>query len=467
MIPLSGSFWGRCAPFGAAKTLAAPENCFLLLALVFGSLYFWAVPPFQSPDEIGHFLSAYHVSEGGLLPEGKDAKGPFAFVPTAVRDFSKFNEYLPFHPRKRQDRGDFQNQFRMEMDVGDRVKINVNTYSPPQYGAQALGMAAARFVFNQPISLYYAGRLSNFLFWLLAIYSAIRISPVLKWPFFLLALLPMSLFQAVSVSPDAFAIACSFLLAAQIFRIAYGKRRPGWGDWVGIFTTAALLTASKVVFWPMSFLVLLIPWRKAQSPGRYGAMVALTILGSLSAAYGWTLLVPVGVHPAMVAINPGGQLQHILAAPLDYVMVLLRTLFRHWPDYRNMFIGVLGWLDTPLAQPLYQGISWLLLLALVHERRRVTSAPWQRGLAGMILGGITGLIFTAMYIYWTPVGHDFVAGVQGRYFLPFAFLTYLALGIPVRIRKFPWLRQLGLVFPLGMAYVLWDSVQTLVARYHG
>ena len=39
---------------------------------------------------------------------------------------------------------------------------------------------------------------------------------------------------------------------------------------------------------------------------------------------------------------------------------------------------------------------------------------------------LIGLIVTGLYLTWSPLGADIVAGVQGRYFIPVFILTLLA-----------------------------------------
>ena len=47
------------------------EKKYLYIALIFGILFVFIVPPFQSPDEDSHFKKAYQVSKGKLYPEVK------------------------------------------------------------------------------------------------------------------------------------------------------------------------------------------------------------------------------------------------------------------------------------------------------------------------------------------------------------------------------------------------------------
>ena len=47
------------------------EKKYLYIALIFGILFVFIVPPFQSPDEDSHFKKAYQVSKGKFYPEVK------------------------------------------------------------------------------------------------------------------------------------------------------------------------------------------------------------------------------------------------------------------------------------------------------------------------------------------------------------------------------------------------------------
>lgn len=36
-----------------------------------------------------------------------------------------------------------------------------------------------------------------------------------------------------------------------------------------------------------------------------------------------------------------------------------------------------------------------------------------------------GLMFTAIYVNWSPVGNNIIVGIQGRYFLPILFYIFI------------------------------------------
>ena len=49
-----------------------PEYIFILLGILFGTLFIFLVPPFQSPDEPVQFGKAVAISQGQFLSVRKD-----------------------------------------------------------------------------------------------------------------------------------------------------------------------------------------------------------------------------------------------------------------------------------------------------------------------------------------------------------------------------------------------------------
>ena len=59
---------------------------------------------------------------------------------------------------------------------------------------------------------------------------------------------------------------------------------------------------------------------------------------------------------------------------------------------------------------------------------------WVRAASLLAAVAAFGAVHGALYLTWTPIGAEFVQGVQGRYFLPltFGFLNPPMLGICLR-----------------------------------
>ena len=54
------------------KTLFKTENLFLLICLIWGVIFLFINPPFQTPDEFEHFFKMWGFTQGTLRHQIKD-----------------------------------------------------------------------------------------------------------------------------------------------------------------------------------------------------------------------------------------------------------------------------------------------------------------------------------------------------------------------------------------------------------
>jgi uncharacterized membrane protein len=133
--------------------------------------------------------------------------------------------------------------------------------------------------------------------------------------------------------------------------------------------------------------------------------------------------------------------------------------------YWASFIGVLGWLDTPLAGYVYAAFGILLPLLLI-------SSFWGRtirfcGIGHLALGCGALLSLTAMFVIellsWTPFPAEIIDGVQGRYFTPILIVLGYATLSP-RPSSFEGKCALPIVL-LTLSFSIASMVPKLLDRY--
>ncbi len=130
--------------------------------------------------------------------------------------------------------------------------------------------------------------------------------------------------------------------------------------------------------------------------------------------------------PSQDFVEWRGRLHFILGHPLGFLEMLARTLLKNGGEYLEMFVGVLGWLDTVLPEPVWMLYGVVLLLVALLEKDPDIPVPRRAKLvsfAALTLGVLA--IMTAMYLALPPQ-NGVVAGVQGRYFIPLAPLFFLS-----------------------------------------
>ncbi|MHC4783300.1 MAG: DUF2142 domain-containing protein [Planctomycetota bacterium] len=423
----------------SARKCLRPEWLFAGYALLFGVVLIFVNAPFQAPDEGAHFWRAYHVSQGDWISSRKgDAIG--GEIPKSVAAITKTYDYLIGHPDIRVDRGAFGDDFNRPFDAEKKLFMNLffpGLYVPFVYAPQAIGIAVARLCGFSALKMMYAGRLSALLCWIGVLYAAIRITPVFKWVFVLVALLPRSLFQAASLSADGPTNAIAMLLTALILCAIFDPEETlGKGLFWMIILLSVLLSVSKQVYLPLVGLVLLIPagkfngWRKK-------IFFCGCVIGAAVLATGLWSMVIRNLYTPYNGANAPEQLALLMARPWIFPVIAVKSFMVSWVGLFVSFIGVLGFLDVWLP-------NWVFLICIISFF----------------------LIELSMYLTWTQPGAPIVCGVHGRYFIPLAIPALLALFYNRKLAFFNRPILLLAVF-LYLFAVLTASCWALYIRYYG
>ncbi len=450
-----------------SSIFTAPQKAFVTIGLIFGILFLLITPPFQAADEYNHFYRSFQISEGQIIAQ-KHQKGVGGFLPkTLVTTTERVSVGIPFNPKGKQKPENIFSLFNLPLESNNRVFVafpNTAVYSPIPYLPQILGITLGKIIGLSPILLMYVGRICNLLVWLILGYLAIRVTPICKWTFFLLALTPMSLFQAASLSADAVTNGVAFLLIATFLQTALESKKVVTGTQVFIiFLLSVLLALAKQAYFPLVGLFLLIPVEKVGNRKKYVGIFALLFLASVCAIATWSFFSKSTYTILVPDVAPSEQVHFILTHPFDLVGVILRTFCKDGIEYISQFIGKLGWLDTKLP-PLFI-LSYLVMLgfvSLVNHRKYLLISQRQKRILLLTLILNVILIATILYISWTPVGKERILGLQGRYFIPIAPLVFLLLynnKFQVKVRS-------GMIISLYSVFSASLTATILLKRYY-
>lgn len=372
------------------------------VALLFGAAFALLTPPFQVPDEIGHYYRACAIAHGGFFPPVKDLHG-YTAVPIGSREFIS-DRNVPFAP---------------ELAY---VKYPI-VFSPLPFLPQALGCAIGDALHLRPLLTFRLARLTNLICALAIVLLAARIAA--PWLVITPALLPMSLFLFGSLSPDALTIAMTFL--ATTLALA-------GSPWV--IAVVAALALCKPVY-------LLVPLLVFANRRRIGAIVAAVIVAgafvsTLFIKTTWTFLRP--------GVDDRAQLRFTMHHPLQAFIAMAADLLHNSVDRLEQLVGRLGLMTIPI--PTLSVILALALLVAVALFAAPRVSRSQRALAALTAVATIGAVELSLYLSWTAVGAKEVEGVQGRYFIPIVPLILLAISRPSERARWA-----AFVVPIVMAIV--------------
>lgn len=414
------------------------EKKFVYLAIIFGLIIMVLTPPFQAPDENNHFKKAYVISKGNIFPEEQDGKAGF-YLP---------KEMVQYIEEQNSKAGDFEEKFEFkDLYMKERLPAgysgtqfyNFSTASQNPLGhcVQAAGISVGQIFAHildvkDPSVVYqlYFARVFNLLFYVVVIAISIKLTPILKKTFAMIALMPMALFQAATVSYDPVLIALAFFATAIIFDIAFNREvsQVRFRHLIILGGIAYVFYAVKIVYVPLLFLLFIIPKEKWGNK-----KAAIKKIGVLAIAFAFLFLVfkVMTPHLELVTQDNSGALAHeqmiyVIQHPIGYLKIFFHTLNHTRQFLISTTIGTFGLIDTNLYC-VFLG-SYLVILPVVGISEISLDSKHVRLMDRLTVfvstcAPIFGM-FLAMYLLWTStregfgVGASEITGVQGRYFIP-------------------------------------------------
>lgn len=491
-------FFGKIKPL-ILKLKVLPEYAFLGVSMVFGFLMVMVTPPFQVPDEPQHLYRSYQIAELNIFKYHDS-------IPQSLVQLASISNRMKFMAHEKTSKKEILALANIKLNPEKLTTTESPNYIMP-YLPQAFGIFIGKLLHLEPLWLFYLGRVFNLLVSVILIFIAIKTTPVLKWLFFLLSIMPMTIYEMSSLSYDALTISLSFLLIATILNYALNDAKViRVRDILILFLISIILASAKPPYYIIAFSFLIIPvkkfgsWKKfllvfgglavaiivvsqLYSPGRqffekFGnankpasttAMVTLPdnpLPDQLQASLS-EIPLPGRPQPSLLPqlphdpqppkqqnppassnqpetqaqqnqptqqaqpttynpFDPPGQKKFILDNPVRYIGIIFDTFGKFIGLYQISFIGLFGWVDTPLPPFIvYTYLIMLMIIALSSPAKGIKIDFMKKGiLLCVFLAGFV-LVETAMYVYCNLVGSNTITAVQGRYFIAFGPLLFI------------------------------------------
>lgn len=387
-----------------------------LLMLVLGTAYAIVTPPGAVADEAAHLSKVVRIANGVPfgdsgsvpMPDTRGMYGPFSDYPTNQSAFTA---------------AQLRSQLLMPVaceGTSTTLPRGANGYFPHQYLLPTLAYKAACATGASFGTFLYLARLLNLLLATALVAWGLAYARRGRWGLWLIALLPMSLFQMGSISADSLALSLSLAWLGLMSGIAGGALHPAraapalWALTLAIallkpgsaWILAALVfcrpayAAAGVPFLPVMARFVALPW-------------AVHVLWSLAAS---------GAAPVLAGVDPEVQAASLLQHPTVFFRAWVDTFFSSYGTVLlRMMIGVLGWLDVWLSPRSYALAFIAMVAALWTSDHSAGPAEMQPRFlvlpAALLLAlGSMALIALPLFVLWTEAGAPMIRGLQGRYF---------------------------------------------------
>lgn len=424
----------RIEKFGLARL-------YVFMALFFGVILVFLLPPYQVPDGMAHAFRGYQISTGTMLSPvekhvlyGIERNAFMVDMPgsLAVRDFFDI-----WHKKYSQEDVTGFLAVPLRPEVTFRMDIpNTGAYAPVAYAPQALAAFAARSLGASAGAMFYAMRLDALLFTVFCFWLSMRLLPEKQLFLFLFGMMPMVLTQGISESADAVVNGVCVLMTAWLLSLRREPSTLSWQKLLLLLTGAVLLGLLKQIYAAILLLYFLLPVEKLGGRKCFWLFGLLLLAAALGASAVWLRLAVI-TPGAELNFFPGSdtvlQLKWVLAQPMQYLHVMGRTIGAQAGDWYEYFIGKLGWLVIKLPWEFITGYGICLLLAGLFGDLHLSIR--QRLYLLVVFMIIAAAVITSQYLNWTVVGADLIEGVQGRYFIPAALMVFSALSVFQRLRQ--------------------------------
>lgn len=424
---------------------------FAIVAIFFGLIFVKITPPLWGADEGQHFFRAYQLSKGEFVQpqvtfEGKTLSG--GRVPGSFRLLDKLREKditdaIPGES-KQVDGRDLYDQAAHISVTKDTLTANPygkNIYSPLVYGAPALGVAIGRAFSDMPLSLLASARIATLFLYVSLVSFALFLlrRTFVRWLVFVIALLPMSIYQASVVSPDSLLLGLSLIFFAAVYSVIHVGRKLDKKTIGLLALSAGLLTLVKMPYVILVLLLTILPLPKHLGKRqRMILKVAVPMIALLVALFSLMSIRGVAGTPLTnISISVPGQLHWVLGHPLSYIYVLMNSV--SVLDWVPQAIGLFGssfiFIPGFIFQILLIGIS---LMAFMNTKQDIDDSRKSNTRTAVVYLLICLLlvigIASTLYLTWTPVGANLIQGVQGRYFLPIVVFVLMGMRMLTRAR---------------------------------
>jgi hypothetical protein len=258
-----------------------------------------------------------------------------------------------------------------------------------------------------------------------------------RWPLLAaaVAFTPMVMFLSIGINPNSLEVAASTTVFCGLLAVFDRSSQPRrmLAPLVTTAVGAAVLanTRSVSLAWlacAVLVAVLFFPARRSLDVLRRRRMWAALVLGATGIVLGLLWIVAALAAPSASGEAPAGIAN---SAPGIAPYQAFMTMLDRTADFFTQYVGVVGWLDTPMPQAVYMFWSVLLipllLLPLVARSRKAAIGYWVAlGLLLVMPALIQAALIRSVGYIW-----------QGRYSLPLFIMVCIASGMALRFRPFP------------------------------
>ena len=427
-----------------------------VIILCFGIVMSFIVPICDVSDETEHLARAELTSRGIIIPHwtGEDLGVERAYNISPINKSVVYNKgagyesigalnYLTISLGKTVYNSNYDTH---KIDYTPKIIVSAFEQNPFYgYIPQAIGMALAKLLDMNVIWMLWFGRIFNLIMYAGLISLAIKKTPVLKMPLLAVACIPISIYQAASLSIDSMIIGLGILAVAYFLYLYKADRNSLGVKHVVTFSALCLILGlCKLPYLAFIFLLLLVPFDNFEKGKKIipYMILCLAIVGIIGVAWS-RYSQPALMHSwraGLRYIDTPGQINYIMTHPA-FIGNFLGQIFTY--NIAKILYGTFNFFGA--AQRTHYSDSYHLIVAtlllflavmlLAYPKRVKFNKKTRIGTLLVVVMIYVGTCAIQL-LTWASVG-KLNLGLSTRYFIPlFALIPVIGTFKIDRLERF-------------------------------
>ena len=416
------------------------EAVFVILCLVFGlTIIFVEGPELLAWDEQIHFANAWDMS---YMSYSENSKASILYEELKYPKTNTLEEKIyvsqwlnSIDDCIKSESKDFYISYDKLVYLPQSIRILISIKTGLGFGAG-----------------FYIGKITNLLFYILIFSFGIKNCNLTKYILFVIGLQPTSVFLAASYSYDPFVISLVSVGMAFLFEEFICDSKVNANRSIIGLICVVVGTLSKRIYIPLLAIVFLYNSKKFKSKKQrvvFNIIILMIILVVMSTFVAPTL--GSAINGTVIAGDARGgatsvseQLLFIINNPFEYARILFtswgKTIFSYLfgTEINVNFAYYTILKNVILADIVYVILFWsTALTANSYIGKNIThKIKIYKVFTVIMVLGVMYLIWTALYLSFTPVGLGHINGVQARYYIPLLLLiATLCLNNKIKFKK--------------------------------
>lgn len=387
------------------------EILFLYMALFIGIIFVFINVPQIRYDEHAHFWRAYEIARGNIISRTTNE------LPNSVIELFKRNDGT--YPNKEFNYETLKEKISEPLNEENKIAFPVGatgSLTPISYIPQVIGILIGRVLNFSPMVILWLARMANLLCYIALVFLAIKIMPFEKWKWIIMiiALFPMTMNLAATVSPDTIIISTTLLAISYVFYLKNVVKKITMKNMILLGILFMIPIVCKIVYFPLCLLVFILPKDKFENKLKRNLYYILTALIIFVTYFALNKLVAKGDYAIAIRTNMTEQILFTISDLSRDFVTAINTFYSESSLYFFELIG--GWNTINIIS-----VVFFIILLFVMFNKESTQYEFNRKEKKIVLAIIIiqalGVI-AAMYLGWTQARQTTVEGIQGRYFLP-------------------------------------------------